>query len=141
MTPDEPVVLVDALNVMRSRWPNIPEERFVELLREWAEHEGLRVIAVFDGHAPGGSLGVHELDGRTSIVGTGRETADDWIADHAGEIAPDGHLLWLVSSDRELRRRVAGHAERVIGGGSFAGRLLSRPTGEGEESADGGDDE
>jgi len=137
----EPVVLVDALNVMRSRWPNIRQERFVELVRDWAEQEGLRVVAVFDGHAPGESLGVHDLDGTTSIVGTGRESADDWIAEYARAPAQDEHLLWLVSSDRELRRRVAGHVERVIGGGSFAGRLLSRPTGEGEEPADGGDDE
>jgi predicted RNA-binding protein with PIN domain len=141
VTSGEQIVLVDAWNVMRSRWPNIREERFVELVREWAEQEGLRVVAVFDGHAPGGSLGVHDLDGRTTIVGTGRESADDWIAEHAGEIATDGDRLWLVSSDRELRRRVADHVERVIGGGSFAGRLLSRPTGDEEEAPDGGDDE
>ncbi len=123
MTSDELVVLVDARNVMRSRWPNIREDRFVELTREWAEQEGVRVVAVFDGHAPKASLGLHELDERTSTVGTGRESADDWIAEHASEMAGDGHRLWLVSSDRELRERVADHVERVIGGGSFAGRL------------------
>ena len=127
MTSDQaagaPIVLVDARNVMRSRWPNIHEDRFVELTRAWAEQEGARAVAVFDGPAPGGLLGVHELDGRTSIVGTGGESADDWIADHAGELARDGRRLWLVSSDRELRERVADQVDRVIGGGSFAGRL------------------
>jgi hypothetical protein len=126
VSPDEPLVLVDARNVMRSRWPNIREDRFVELVREWAEQEEARVVAVFDGRAPGEAVeavGVHELDGRTSIVGTGGESADDWIAEHAREMAQDGQELWLVSSDRGLRDRVADHVDRVIGGGSFAGRL------------------
>ncbi len=101
---------------MRSRWPNIRTDRFVELTRAWAEQEGVGVVAVFDGRAPG------ELEGVT-IVGTGSESADDWIARHASEQARDGHRLWLVSSDRGLRERVAGHVERVIGGGSFAGQL------------------
>ena len=118
-----PVVLVDARNVMRSRWPNFREDRFLELTRAWAEQEGARVIVVFDGRAPGGLVGVHELDGRTTVVGTEGEIADDWIAAHAGEPARDGARLWLVSSDRGLRERVAGDVERVIGGGSFAGTL------------------
>jgi predicted RNA-binding protein with PIN domain len=118
-----PLVLVDARNVMRSRWPNIREDRFVELVREWAEQEGLRVVAVFDGRAPGDVAGDRELDDRTSIVGTGPESADDWIAERAPELARDGRPLWLVTSDRELRQRVADHVEHVIGGGSFAGRL------------------
>ncbi len=120
---DEPVVLVDALNVMRSRWPNIDEDRFTELIRAWAEHEGARVVAVFDGNAPGAGVGVHELDERTTAVGTGGEIADDWIAKHAEEPTHDGHRLWLASSDRGLRERVAGRVERIIGGGSFASEL------------------
>ena len=123
MSPDAPLVLVDARNVMRSRWPNIREDRFVELVRKWAEQEGARVVAVFDGSAPGETIGVQELDERTIVVGAGREIADDWIAEHAREMARDGHRLWLVSSDRGLRERVADHVEHVIGGGSFAGRL------------------
>ena len=147
MTP-QPVVLVDARNVMRSRWPNIPEERFVELTRAWAEQEGAQVVAVFDGRAPGEREGI-------TVVGTGRESADDWIAGHARDLARDGHRVWLVSSDRELKERVAGHVDSIIGGGSFAGRLEAlaqegrryyRPTGggpagEGKERSDGGDDE
>jgi YacP-like NYN domain len=142
VTP-QPVVLVDAWNVMRSRWPNIPAERFLDLTQAWAEQEGARIVAVFDGRAPGEREGV-------TVVGTGPEIADDWIAEHASELARDGHRVWLVSSDRELRERVAGNVERVIGGGSFAGRLEAlagegrryyRPTGEGEEFTDGVDDE
>ncbi len=119
----EPIVLVDARNVMRSRWPNIHEQRFLDLTRAWGEQEGARIVAVFDGAAPEERIGVHELDTRTTIVGTGDGSADDWIAEHARGMALDGHQLWLVSSDRGLRDRVAGHVERVIGGGSFAGRL------------------
>ena len=120
---DEPTVLVDARNVIRSRWPNLPEDRFLELTRSWAEREGARALIVFDGPAPGGRVGVHELDARATVVGTGRESADDWIAEHAERMARERGRLWLVSSDRGLRERVAPHVEHVIGGGAFAGRL------------------
>jgi hypothetical protein len=105
-----PTVVVDARNVLRSRWPNIPEQELVELAREWAERNGLEVLLVFDGSAP------EQAD---DVVGTGRESADDWIAREALLYAP----YWLVTSDRELRRRAGTGAERVIGGGSFAGEL------------------
>ena len=117
------VVVVDARNVIRSRWPNFDEERFLDLARTWADEEGARLVAVFDGRAPGAGVGSHELDDRTTIVGTGGESADDWITEHAAEMARDGTALWLVTSDRELRERVGGHVERVIGGGSFASAL------------------
>ncbi|MBI4171266.1 MAG: hypothetical protein HY511_00755 [Actinobacteria bacterium] len=43
-------VLVDARNVLRSRWPNIPERELVELCAAWAARApGRRVVAVFDG--------------------------------------------------------------------------------------------
>jgi hypothetical protein len=105
-----PTVVVDARNVLRSRWPNIPEQELVDLAREWAERNGLEVLLVFDGDAP------EQAD---DVVGTGRESADDWIAREALLHAP----YWLVTSDRELRRRAGTGAERVIGGGSFAGEL------------------
>jgi rRNA-processing protein FCF1 len=50
----------------------------------------------------------------------GEETADDRIAREASEL--DG-TYWLVTSDRGLRERAGGRAERVIGGGSFAREL------------------
>jgi hypothetical protein len=67
-------------------------------------------LLVFDGSAP-----MEAVD----IIGTGAETADDWIAREAARFQP----YWLVTSDRELRRRVGGGAERIIGGGSFAAEL------------------
>jgi len=121
--PAEPVVIVDARNVMRSRWPNLREDWFLDRVRAWAERERLRALVVFDGRAPGGVLGEAELDERTTIVGTGGRIADDWIAEQAPALAAEGRRLWLVSSDRGLRERVASHVERTIGGGSFAGTL------------------
>jgi rRNA-processing protein FCF1 len=55
------------------------------------------------------------------VVGTGRESADDWITQRAAEL--DAPYV-LVTSDRELRERAGGRAERVIGGGAFAGTLV-----------------
>jgi hypothetical protein len=103
-------VIVDARNVLRSRWPNIPERRLVELVRAWAAGEGHAAVLVFDGRAP--------LDAE-DVVGTGGESADDWIARECARFAP----YWLVTSDRELRERAGGGAERLVGGGAFAGTI------------------
>jgi hypothetical protein len=119
----ERIVIVDARNVIRSRWPNLKEDWFLDRVRAWAESEGVRALVVFDGGAPGGILGEAELDGRTTVVGTGGRIADDWIADRAPELAAAGERLWLVTSDRGLRARTARHVERAIGGGAFAGTL------------------
>jgi hypothetical protein len=100
-------VIVDGENVRRSVWPNLSETRLLELVRAWAEREGVQPLIVFDGRAP-----VDAGD----IVSTHAETADDWIAREASSYAP----YWLVTSDRELRERVGGAADRVVGGGSFA---------------------
>lgn len=94
-------VIVDAENVRRSLWPNIGRPELVELVEEWARREGHRVLVVFEGE----------------------ESADDRIARWAAE--PEGPY-WLVTSDRELRERAGGGAERVLGGGSFA-RMLRDP--------------
>jgi hypothetical protein len=102
-------VLIDARNVLRSRWPNIPEEELVRLIGEWAAEEGVEPEIVFDGRAPEGG------------IGTGGESADDWITRRATEL--DGPY-WLVTSDRELRERAGRGAGRVIGGGAFASLLL-----------------
>ena len=75
-------------------------------------------MIVFDGSAPEGSY-----DDGTLIVGAGGESDDDWIARHAAELAERGEPYWLVTSDRELRRRAGTAAERVLGGGTFAGHL------------------
>jgi predicted RNA-binding protein with PIN domain len=102
------VVLVDGRNVMRSRWPNVPEAKLVEHVQRWAEGEGVEAVIVFDGNAPHGA------------IGTKGESADDWIARRVGEL--EG-TYWLVTSDRELRERAGGGAERVIGGGGFLREL------------------
>jgi uncharacterized protein YaiI (UPF0178 family) len=109
------IVLVDAPNVRRSLWPNLTPERLVELLTAWAAREDADAIAVFDGPAPAEAPGIE-------VVGTGRESADDWIARRAAEL---DEPYVLVTSDRELRERAGGKAERVIGGGSFARELAA----------------
>lgn len=91
-------VLVDAENVRRSVWPNIGREELVELVERWARQEGHRALVVFEDE----------------------ESADDRIARWAAD--PEGPY-WLVTSDRELRDRAGGGAQRVLGGGAFA-RLL-----------------
>lgn len=103
-----PIVLVDAENVRRSLWPNIARDELVTLVTAWAEREPVEPLIVFDGAAPEGA------------VGTGAESADDWIARFAAETE---RTYWLVTSDRELRRRAGGGAARAIGGGAFA-RML-----------------
>ena len=103
----EPLVVVDAENVRRSAWPNLSKRELVNRAREWAGHEGVAVLIVFDGPPP------EEAD---DLVGSGGRTADDVIADLPGP-------YWLVSSDRGLRDRVGERAEKLIGGGSFVRRL------------------
>ena len=117
----EPVVVVDARNVLRSEWPNIPEDELVALIRDWTARRAVRALVVFDGRAPGALVGSQTLDETTTLVGTGSESADDWIAREA----PRLERYWLVTSDRELRQRAGEQAERLIGGGGFA-RTLRR---------------
>jgi predicted RNA-binding protein with PIN domain len=119
-----PDVLVDARNVQRSIWPNIPSERLVDGVRSWARRQGLRPVIVFDGRAPGGVEGELELDDGTLLVGTGPESADDWIARAAAERRRTGRPFWLVTSDRELRARAGPGAERILGGGTLARELV-----------------
>ena len=92
-------VFVDGENVRRSVWPNIPREELEALARAWAADHEHEVVVVWE----------------TDV------SADDWIVENAAAHRP----YWLVTSDRELRRRAGGEAERVVGGGSFARELLS----------------
>ena len=91
-------VLVDAENVRRSVWPNIARSELEHRCRDWGRARGHDVIVVWEG------------DG----------TADDQIAWEVRQLPPP---VWVVTSDRELRERVAAHAERIVGGGSFAREL------------------
>jgi hypothetical protein len=94
-------VLVDAENVRRSLWPNIPKGELEELATAWGERHGHGVIVVWEGS----------------------ESADDRIAHVVAELAPP---VWVVTSDRELRERVRDRAERILGGGSFARELRAQ---------------
>jgi predicted RNA-binding protein with PIN domain len=114
-------VLVDARNVLRSQWPNIPEEELVELCCDWAQRKGVRAVVVFDGRAPAGP----DRDSCT-VVGTVGESADEWLIRRAGELRAAGTRFWLVTSDRALRDAAGKGAERTIGGGSFANELRPR---------------
>jgi predicted RNA-binding protein with PIN domain len=118
-----PVVYVDARNVLRSRWPNIAEEELVQRVRAWASAQGVPAVIVFDGRAPGGLVGEQALDDDATLVGTGAETADDWLIRAAAAARAAGERFWLVTSDRALRA-AAGGAEKVVGGGAFAGEIL-----------------
>ena len=91
-------VLVDAENVRRSVWPNIASAELEQQCRDWGRDHGHEVIVIWEGS----------------------ETADDTIA---AEVRRLGGPLWVVTSDRELRERVAPHVERIVGGGSFAREL------------------
>lgn len=102
-------VLVDAENVRRSRWPNLSKDELVERVRAWARDRGVDALVVFDGPPP---------EAAPDLV-RGTPTADDWLAAHAHEYVP----YWLVTSDRELRRRAGAQAERIVGGGSFVSQL------------------
>jgi hypothetical protein len=101
------LVYVDARNVLRSRWPNVPEEKLVRRAQDWAERHGHEVVLVFDGKAPPGA------------VGSGRESADDWLIREV----PRHPGAWLVTSDRALREAAGSSAARIIGGGGFLGEL------------------
>jgi hypothetical protein len=108
-------VLVDANNVRRSQWPNLGEDELVRRTQEWAARHGHEVVIVFDRRAPGGLVGARRVDERTTLVGTGGESADDWLIRET----PGYPGAWLVTSDRALREAASGAASRVVGGGSF----------------------
>ena len=114
------VLLVDANNVLRSLWPNMPADELVERTRAWAAAEGLRAVLVFDGDVP-----ARKLEDGTLVVGAGCESADAWIAREAERLRAEEHPFQLVTSDRALRADAGRGAERVVGGGSFARRLRS----------------
>jgi len=106
-------VLVDARNVLRSQWPNVPEQELVRRCLDWADRHDHEVVLVFDGKAPG------MVVERGTLVGSGGESADEWLIREA----PRYPGSWLVTSDRALREAVGSNAARVIGGGAFLSEL------------------
>ena len=101
-----PLVIVDAENVRRSVWPNLSPQELVARARAWAAHEGNHLLIVFDGPAP---------EEAPDLVGS--SYADDEIVRLAEEA---DRPLWVVTSDRGLRARLAGLVDRMLGGGTFA---------------------
>jgi hypothetical protein len=102
---ERPLVVVDAENARRSRWPNLSTHDLLERARTWAKREGVDLMVVFDGYAPDDSPDVASAP-----------HADDEIVrivrDHDGPV-------WLVTSDRELRGRVRESGVKTLGGGGF----------------------
>ena len=117
-------VLVDARNVARSRWPNIPDAELVARVRAWAAEEGVRAVLVFDGRAPEAGIGDRVLEDGTVLIGTGSTSADARLIAEADRRRATGTHFRLVTSDRALRAVAGRSADRVVGGGAFAGMLL-----------------
>lgn len=122
----ELTVLIDALNVARSQWPNIPSEKLVDLCWSWGAEQGHDVVIVFDGVAPVDVVGRRELGPGCTVVGSGRKSADTWIERETGRLRDLNQPYWLVTSDRVLRTVAGAHAERTIGGGTFAEELTGQ---------------
>ena len=99
------LVVVDAENVRRSQWPNLTRGQLVARARTWAAREGHELLVVFDGAPP---------EDAPDLVGS--PYADDEITTL---VESARRPVWVVTSDRELRRRVEECAERIVGGGSF----------------------
>ena len=103
-------MIVDAENVRRSRWPNLEREELVHRVRRWAGENDVDHVIVFDGPPP---------EQAPDLV-AGHPTADDWIAENAWQYEP----YWLVTSDRGLRDRAGGGADRIVGGGGFLNQIV-----------------
>jgi len=93
------IVLVDAENVRRSVWPNIAPAELERLVSAWGRANG------------------HDA----RVVWEGDESADDRIASAVHTLEGE---VWVVTSDRELRRRVGDATSRIVGGGAFAHELM-----------------
>lgn len=118
-------VLIDARNVVRSQWPNIADQKLVDLCWSWGAQHGHHVVVAFDGVAPAGLVGEKEMGPGCTVIGCGSRSADSWLEREAHRCHDAGQLYWLVTSDRLLRNVAGVHAERVIGGGTFAGEISS----------------
>lgn len=119
----EVIALIDAENVRRSRWPNLPTDELLSRSLDWAEREGVRAWLICDSRNPCGEVGEQDLGAGHKAVGTGRETADDWIIRQAGDFRAQKQPYWLITSDRLLRELAGGEATRILGGGSFLRKL------------------
>lgn len=120
-----PLWLVDGMNVIGSRpdgwWRDRPgaQRRLGEQLARWAARDGTRVAVVFDGRP-------HEVQAPGVEVAfasrRGRDAADDDIVARVAE-AEDPGAVRVVTSDRELARRVSELGAEVVGPSALRERL------------------
>ncbi len=121
--------LVDGMNVIGSRpdgwWRDRDGavRRLAAELAELAESAGDDIAVTFDGRPVAGlDPGTH---GALSVQYThrpGRDGADDRIVEQVGADHDPGSLT-VITSDRELRRRVTELGAQVVGAGAVLGRL------------------
>ncbi len=94
------MVLVDAENVRRSKWPNLARDDLEKRVARWAE--------------------ANDVD--AEVVWEGATTADDEIARRVAA-DDDPAALVVVTSDRNLAERVREHGAEVQTAGGFRRRL------------------
>jgi predicted RNA-binding protein with PIN domain len=117
--------LVDGMNVVGSRpdgwWRDrrAAMRRLAESLAAFAAETGEPLTVVFDGRPFDLSAPPAEVK---FASGRGRDAADHDIAALA-EADPDPRSLRVVTSDRELARRVEAAGAGVVGSGPFRKRL------------------
>ena len=117
--------LVDGMNVVGSRpdgwWRDRPAamKRLSELLSVFATETGEPVTVVFDGRPFDLSAPPVEVE---FASGRGPNAADHDIAARV-QGDPDPQSLTVVTSDRDLARRVQAAGARVAGSGPFRRRL------------------
>ena len=126
-------LLVDGMNVIGSRpdgwWRDRDGavRRLAAALADLAESSGDDIAVTFDGSPVAGSEpGRH---GRLNVQYTrrcGRDGADDTIVEQVAADHDAGSLT-VITSDRELRRRVTELGARVAGASAVLDRLDRRP--------------
>jgi rRNA-processing protein FCF1 len=110
------VLVVDAENVRRSIWPNVPLDELVELCARHAEREALDVVVALDG--PPAQLAADQVP----LLAEPGRSADDLIVAHVAGLAPG--TATVATSDRALRERLDAHLVSFVGGGAFVRELL-----------------
>ena len=78
-TQSDATVLIDARNVQRSQWPNMPDDELVDRSRTGPRNTTTGSCSSSTGKRPAASWARPRLDGRTTLVGSGSESADEWL--------------------------------------------------------------